>query len=188
MAHMKGKTFKVVPRSECYDRAGRLPISTKWVDTDKSHGQGQMRVRSRWVARDFRTRGERDREDLFCATPPLELLRFLVSRMVTTHEGDQGRRRKMLFNDVRKAHLVPECSEDVYVELPGGPVWGRRVRKTCPLALWVSTSRTSVGRPLRWGARQSRIPPRSCEPSFLLQCEQNAVVYRPWGRLHIHGI
>ena len=118
MAHMKGKIFKVVPRSECYDRTGRAPISTKWVDTDKSHGQGQMRVRSRWVARDFMTRGERDREDLFCATPPLELLRFLVSRMVTTHEGDQGRRRKMLFIDVRKPHLVPECSEDVYVELP----------------------------------------------------------------------
>ena len=77
-----------------------------------------MRVRSRFVARDFKKRGEKDREDLFCATPPLELLRLLVSLMVTRAPEDQGRVRKMLFIDVRKAHLVPVCHEDVYVELP----------------------------------------------------------------------
>ena len=93
-------------------------MSTRWVDTDKSHGQGKMKVRSRWVAQDFQTRGERDREDLFCATPPLELLRLPVSLMVATSSEDGGRVRKMMFIDVKKAHLVPECDEDVYVELP----------------------------------------------------------------------
>ena len=188
MAHMKGKMFKVVPRSECFARTGRAPISTKWVDTDKSHGQGEMRVRSRWVARDFRTRGERDREDLFCATPPLELLRFLVSRMMTTHEGDQGRsakcssltsRKRTWFLNAQKMH-TSSCS--------GGAMWERQMRKTCPLALRVSTSWTSVGRPLRWSAGQSRIPQRSCESSFVLHCEQDAVVCRPRRRLHIHWI
>ena len=102
IGHMKGKTFKVVKKSECYAITGKAPKSTKWVDTDKSHGQGQMRIRSRWVARDFRTRGEKDREDLFCATPPLELLRFLVSRMATTSSKKIGQQRKMLFIDVKK--------------------------------------------------------------------------------------
>ena len=116
MTYMKGKTFKVVKRSEAYERTGKAPISTKWVDTDKSHGVGEMKVRSRWVARDFKSKGERDREDLFCATPPLELLRFLISRQATRRAD--GRGRKTLFIDVRKAHLIPECKEDVYVDLP----------------------------------------------------------------------
>ena len=37
---MKGKTFRVVKKSECYAVTGKAPKSTKWVDTDKSHGQG----------------------------------------------------------------------------------------------------------------------------------------------------
>ena len=113
MAHMKGKIFKVVKKSEAWAKTGKPPKSTKWVDTDKSHGEGEMLVRSRWVARDFKTRGERDREDLFCATPPLELLRFLASRAAT--RAKSGRKRKMLFIDVKKAHLIPKCQEDIYM-------------------------------------------------------------------------
>ena len=85
---------------------------------DARVGQGGERklVRSRWVARDFKTRGERDREDLFCATPPLELLRFMVSRQATISRT--GKIRKSLFLDVRKAHLIAKCDQDVYVDLP----------------------------------------------------------------------
>jgi hypothetical protein len=118
MAHMKKKTFKVVKKTESYEVTGKGPISTKWVDTDKSHGQGKMLVRSRWVARDFKTKGERDREDLFCATPPLELIRFLVSKAASYSRKTPARKRKMLFIDVKKAHLIPKCTEEVYVELP----------------------------------------------------------------------
>ena len=116
MSSMKGKVFKIVKRQESFERTGKRPVSTKWVDTDKSHGQGEMNVRSRWVARDFKTKGERDREDLFCATPPIEMLRFLVSRQATRSKC--GRWRKTMFLDVRKAHIIPKCQQDVYVELP----------------------------------------------------------------------
>ena len=92
MQYMKGKTFKVVKRVEAFEKTGKPPISTKWVDTDMSHGVGEMKVRSRWVARDFKTRGKGYREDLLCATPPLELLRFLISRQATTRSD--GRERK----------------------------------------------------------------------------------------------
>ena len=80
MAHMKAKTFVVVKTKEAFEVTGKKPISTKWVDTDKSHGQGKMLVRSRLVARDFKMKGEWGREDLFCSSPPLELIRFLVSK------------------------------------------------------------------------------------------------------------
>ena len=116
MKHMMQKICKVVKRSEAHRVTGRGPISTKWVDTDKSHGNGEMLVRSRWVARDFKTKGEKDREDLFSATPPLEIIRYLLSRQATRRRD--GKERKTLYIDVKKAHLVPKCTQDVYVELP----------------------------------------------------------------------
>ena len=116
MDHMKGKIFKVVKKSEAWEKTGRAPISTKWVDTDKTHGTGKPLVRSRWVARDFKNPNEKGREDLFSATPPLELLRVMISRQATVRRD--GKRRKSMYLDIKKAHLAPKCEKDVYVELP----------------------------------------------------------------------
>ena len=116
MSYMKGRKFEVVKKSEAYRLTGKGPISTKWVDTDKSHGTGEVLVRSRWVARDFKKRGEKDREDLFSATPPLEFLRYVISRQATRRAD--GRERKTMYIDVKKAHLAARCMEDVFVELP----------------------------------------------------------------------
>ena len=71
-------------------------------------------MRSRWVARDFKPKGEKDREDLFAAMPPLEAKRMLFRRARVRRK----RAYKLLFVDVRKAHLNGVCDEDVYVELP----------------------------------------------------------------------
>ena len=87
MTHMKENTFKVVKRTEAFEKTVKPPISTKWVDTDKSQGVGKIECEVQMVARDFKTRGEKDREDLFCTTPPLELLRFLLSRQADLFEG-----------------------------------------------------------------------------------------------------
>ena len=113
---MKGKIFKVVEKEEAWRVTGKAPISTKWVDTDKTHGTKEAMVRSRWVARDFKDRKDKDREDLFSATPPIELMRFVLSRQATKRKD--GIERKTMFLDVKKAHLAPLCEEDVYVELP----------------------------------------------------------------------
>jgi hypothetical protein len=86
----------------------------RWVDTNKG-GPGEMMVRSRLVARDFKG-GDKDRDDLFAETPPLEAKRMLLSRAATMRED--GRWRKLLFVDARKAHLNPKCEEDVFIELP----------------------------------------------------------------------
>ena len=155
MSPMKGHTFVVVKRQECLDRTGKNPISTRWVDTDKSHGQGPMQVRSRFVATDFKRRGERDREDLFCATPPLELLRLSVSLMVTRSPKDFGRSRKMLFVDAKNAHLVPVCQEDVYIELPAEAECEADECGKLKHWLWLPKGRSGLGRPLRRGVVSS---------------------------------
>ena len=86
------------------------------MDTDKTHGTGTPLVRSRWVARDFKDPKEKDREDLFSATPPIELMRFVLSRQATRRADSSV--RKTLFLDIKKAHVQPLCEKDVYIELP----------------------------------------------------------------------
>ena len=41
---------------------------------------------------------------------------MLISKTATI--TSKSGRRKMMFIDVKKAHLNPECEQDVYVELP----------------------------------------------------------------------
>jgi hypothetical protein len=100
--------WKEMPLQECWGKTGRAPVSVKWVDTEKLAGL----VSSRWVALDFKTKGDKKREDLFAAPPPLELLKAPLSRAASK------RGRKVLVIDVKKAHLYPLCEADVYIELP----------------------------------------------------------------------
>ena len=100
--------YDAVDEEECWRNTGKGPTSTKWVDIKK--GQG---VRCRWVARDFKPRGEKDREDLFAAMPPLEAKRILFRAA-----RKKGSTKKLLFLDVRKAHLNGVCDVDAYVALP----------------------------------------------------------------------
>jgi hypothetical protein len=81
------------------------------------------------VARDFKTKGEKEREDLFAATPPLELLEAQLSRAAS------NRGRKVLFIDVKKAHLYPKCETNVYIELP--PEAGAETGRCGKLEHWL---------------------------------------------------
>jgi hypothetical protein len=106
---MKSRSiWKEVPIHECWFKSGKAPVTVKWVDTEKLGGV----VRSRLVARDFKAKGEKEREDLFAATPPLELLKAQLSRAASK------RGRKVLVIDVKKAHLYPLCESEVFIELP----------------------------------------------------------------------
>ena len=98
VGYMIGKgIWKVVDIMECWEKTGKAPVTVKWVDTDKGDGK-EAKIRSRLVARDFPGKGEKDREDLFAATPPLELLRMVISKTATITM--KSGRRKMLFIDV----------------------------------------------------------------------------------------
>ena len=102
-------------RDECHSKTGKRPVSVKWVETNKGSDEVPV-IRSRLVAHDFRERGDKDRQDLFAATPPLKLKRMLLSKAASLHRS--AKRRKLLFIDVKQAHLNPVCDQDVYFELP----------------------------------------------------------------------
>jgi hypothetical protein len=101
---------------ECLEKTGRPPITTKWVDVDKGRG-GEVLVRSRLVARDFKVKGDDRGFDVFAATPPLELKRLLfrMARVKGSVGGsDYEGAVKLMFIDVKKAHLNGEVAEDEF--------------------------------------------------------------------------
>ena len=107
---------------ECVRKTGRPPITTRWVDVDKGR-DGEVLVRSRLVARDFKTKGDDRGFDVFAATPPLELKRLLfrMARVKGSVGGsDEDGSVKLMFVDVKKAHLNGEVAGDefAYVLLP----------------------------------------------------------------------
>jgi hypothetical protein len=115
--------FEESTREECFQETGKPPVSTRWVDINKGTAE-DPEVRCRMVARDFKPRGERDREDLFAAMPPLECKKLLFAKAVQNDEpcrrgGDE--RLKLMFIDVKKAHLnaMLKAGESAFVELPG---------------------------------------------------------------------
>eukprot|EP00973_Karenia_brevis_P078931 10954599-Karenia_brevis.AAC.1 len=61
-------------------------------------------IRSRMVAKSYEG-GDKGRDDLFAETPPLVAKRMLFSRAVTVRKD--GRSRKLICIDVKKAHLNP---------------------------------------------------------------------------------
>ena len=116
------RIWTLKPIWECWEKTGKAPVTVRWVDVNKGGKELiDMVIRCRLVARDFKG-SDKDRDDLFAATPPIENKRLLLSRAAT--RGRNGKFRKLLFVDARKAHLNPKCEEEVYIELPPGAKGG----------------------------------------------------------------
>ena len=77
----KNQLYEEVPVEECWARTGKSPTSTRWVDVNKGTSENPD-VRCRLVARDFKPKGEKDREDLFAAMPPLEAKKLVFRKAV----------------------------------------------------------------------------------------------------------
>ena len=108
--------FQDASEAECWKVTGAAPVTTRWVMVGKTLDDGEKIVRCRLVGRDFKGRDQGVHEDLFAATPPLEALKLLLRLAAVRKKGQDV--IKLMFLDVRKAHLIPPCHDDVYVRLP----------------------------------------------------------------------
>ena len=110
----KIKVFEERTIEECWAVTNKRPIPTRWVDILKGEDE-----RSRWVAKDFKG-NDKNRDDLFAAMPPLEAKKALFRvGAIRMKSRPAERKMKMMFIDVKKAHLHAECGQDnIYVELP----------------------------------------------------------------------
>ena len=66
-----------VDRSEVKQRQGKI-ISTKWIDTDKG-AKNSPSYRSGFAGRDIK-KDKIVRNDLYAATPPLEVIKLLIAK------------------------------------------------------------------------------------------------------------
>ena len=75
----KFQAFDEVPDETCVLRTGRKPISCRWRDINKGDSE-RVEVRNRLVAREIKHKGT---DSYFAGTPPLALLRYVISKAAT---------------------------------------------------------------------------------------------------------
>ena len=112
---------------ECWMMTGKPPVTTKFVRVNKGSDE-EPDVRARLCARDFKLKGSGGDVSLFAAMPPLEAKKLLLRqavRMGRVWKNGKWQAAKLLFIDVKKAHLNGVVSDDIYayVKLPDGRVW-----------------------------------------------------------------
>ena len=171
----KIKMFEDSTEEECWNRTGAAPTSTRWVSVQKTLDSGEKIVRSRLVGRDFKD-SHGTHEDLFAATPPLEALKLLLRTSMV--QGDGEEETKIMFVDVRKAHLIPPCDEEVYVKLP--EEFGCRVVK---LRRWLYGMRRAAN---RWEEFYTK---KLKEAGFIQGVASPVIFYNPVTgvRVVVHG-
>ena len=72
--------WEKVPRSQCLEETGKPPIKLRWIDRNKKD-EATPEYRSRIVAKEVKTYAD---PELFAATPPVEYLRYLLSRVASS--------------------------------------------------------------------------------------------------------
>jgi hypothetical protein len=109
--------YEYATYEEAMAEAGRKPISTKWVCTNKGDDT-TPNVRCRWVARAFRD----DQDVLFAATAPYESIKLLLSIAASMEESGKcgGQRVQISMIDVKRAYFNAVVGADtpIFVELP----------------------------------------------------------------------
>ena len=115
------KCWLVKPTADCMANTGRPPLPTRWIDHDKSAGDGDPELRSRFVVCETKKRSNIAADDIasvFSSTPPLEVFRLLCSLCMSL-PAYEGESMVMIFLDISRAH--PHCDvlrENLYVEAP----------------------------------------------------------------------
>ena len=97
--------FEFGTLEEAWERGKKKPTTTKWVRGWKTDDDGRRFVRCRLVARDFKVKNEKARDDLFASMPPLEAKKMMF-RMTAGVRGWRRRHNreeiKLMFIDVKR--------------------------------------------------------------------------------------
>ena len=115
------KMFEFESWEEATSKAGKMPTTTKRVDRNKKDDNGETFVKYRLMTRDFKPKHEGPSDDLFAAMPPLEAKKALFAFVAGVREKrltQVDEEVKLMFVDVKKAHLNAKCEEEEWVEVP----------------------------------------------------------------------
>ena len=99
------KVYRKVPIDECYRNTGKTPITTKWIDINQGD-EKKPKYRSRNVAREIpRTK----RNDFFASTPPLEVMKLLLSTLASGNKGE-----RLMVADVQRAYFHAKARDGLH--------------------------------------------------------------------------
>ena len=101
--------YKKVHKSEAM---GFKILTTRWVDTNKGDMQNPD-YRSRLVGREIK---KDNRLDLFAATPPLEVMKALISECAMGQSGNRPLRIATI--DIKRAYFYAPVQRKVYIRPP----------------------------------------------------------------------
>ena len=105
------KVYTIRPRAEAKSKGAKV-LGVRWVDIWKNG-----KVRSRLVCQDFNPAKGKKCDEMFAATPPLVVSRWLTS--LAASQGAHGPGKKQLMAlDFSKAFLYGDVQREIYVELP----------------------------------------------------------------------
>ena len=102
-----------------YTKVQRQPgmkvITTKWIDTNKGDDLNPD-YRARLVGREIK----KDKLlDLFAATPPLESLRYILSKCASHQNSNKAEERYfVMVNDVKRAYFYAPAKRPIFIEIP----------------------------------------------------------------------
>ena len=111
---------------ECWSNTGKNPIKTRWIDTNKTNDPLEEIYRSRLVAKEHTTT---ERPELYSGTPPLELLRMLVSKVADSQLDKPRWCNKyfanntkqdivLMYTDISRAYFNAPAAQYKYIEVP----------------------------------------------------------------------
>ena len=145
LAELERRVYVEADVEECVKVTGKKPIQVRWVDVDKGFGV----YRSRLVAKDFRLKNKiDDREGLYAATPPLEVVKFFIMQAATKCRQEEV--RKVMLIDITKAHLCAPIEGEEYVDLaPERAKAGKCAKLLCTLCGLRTAGSGSTLRPWR---------------------------------------
>ena len=93
------KVWIKVDREECFRETGKPLIKLRWVDINKGDND-RPNHRSRIVAKEIRTDS---RPDLFAASPPVEHIKYLISRVASSQHS--ARPTFLMVQDLSLIHI-----------------------------------------------------------------------------------
>ena len=133
------RVWGIVPISHCLRRTGRKPLRGGWVDVNKGDS-ASPEVRCRYVANEVAYA----KNALFhSSTPPLEVLRLLISHVASGRSDGRGGRKIMVL-DARKAHLHAAAERERY--LCSRAQHAGLLRAASPMLVWHPRCQNQVGR------------------------------------------
>ena len=108
--------YDKVPRAEALQK-NITPLKIRWVEVNKGD-RASYNVRSRLVGKELKakTKGSLLAHELFSAMPPWEMVKSLLSLLVT--DGFSSESQVLGVFDISRAHFMVPASRELYVEIP----------------------------------------------------------------------